>query len=55
MVGTVGGEPTEFVLCAGEPTRFPCYKYVGYGGGLIARSVEKVELKMQEYEKDPAK
>ena len=37
----------------GRPHRSPYYKYVGYGGGLIHRSVEEVQAAMDEYEADP--
>lgn len=41
------------LVALGMPHRKPHYKYVGYGGGLIHRSVAEVEAAMGEYEKDP--
>ena len=35
------------------PRRVPHYKYVGYGGGFVSRSVAGVEAMMSEYERDP--
>ncbi|KAL1507236.1 hypothetical protein AB1Y20_008085 [Prymnesium parvum] len=42
-----------FVIGMGLPHRKPYYKYVGYGGGLIHRSLPEVEAAMSEYEADP--
>ena len=35
------------------PRRVPHYKYVGYGGGFVSRSVAGVEAAMSAYERDP--
>ena len=43
----------EFFLALGPPRRVPHYKYVGYGGGFVSRSVAGVEAMMSEYERDP--
>lgn len=47
------GEPAELLVCIGEPQRMPHYKYVGYGGGMVHRSVDAVVAAMDSYEKDP--
>jgi redox-sensitive bicupin YhaK (pirin superfamily) len=46
-------EPCTLLVALGQPHRKAHYKYVGYGGGLIHRSVEAVEAAMAEYEGDP--
>ena len=43
----------EFFVGLGPPRRVPHYKYVGYGGGFVSRSVAGVEAAMSEYERDP--
>ena len=43
----------EFFVGLGPPRRVPHYKYVGYGGGFVSRSVDGVEASMSAYEKDP--
>jgi redox-sensitive bicupin YhaK (pirin superfamily) len=45
--------PALLFVALGRPHRKPYYKYVGYGGGLIHRSVAEVEAAMAEYESDP--
>lgn len=45
--------PAELFVALGRPHRRPYFKYVGYGGGLIHRSVGEVEAAMAEYEADP--
>jgi len=45
--------PCEFFLALGPPRRVPHYKYVGYGGGFVSRSVAGVEAAMGAYERDP--
>ena len=40
-------------MALGPPRRVPHYKYVGYGGGFVSRSVAGVEAAMSEYERDP--
>ena len=44
---------SEFFLALGPPRRVPHYKYVGYGGGFVSRSVAGVEAAMSAYERDP--
>ncbi|KAG8456898.1 hypothetical protein KFE25_012688 [Diacronema lutheri] len=46
--------PVELLVALGRPHRAPYFKYVGYGGALIHRSVGEVEAAMCEYEKSPA-
>ena len=41
------------LVALGRPHRRPYFKYVGYGGGLIHRTVAEVEAAMSEYETDP--
>ena len=43
----------EFFVGLGPPRRVPHYKYVGYGGGFVSRSVAGVEAAMGAYERDP--
>jgi len=43
----------ELFIGLGLPHRADYVKYVGYGGGLIHRTVEEVEAAMAEYESDP--
>ena len=45
--------PCEFFLALGPPRRVAHYKYVGYGGGFVARTVKGVEAAMADYEQDP--
>jgi len=45
--------PAYMCIGLGKPHRKPYYKYVGYGGGLVHRTVEGVEAAMAEYESDP--
>ena len=51
-----GGDATEaasLLVALGRPQRRPYFKYVGYGGGLIHRTVGEVEAAMAEYESNP--
>ena len=43
----------KVLIGLGRPHRRPCYKYVGYGGGLIHRSIDEVQAAMADYEADP--
>lgn len=45
--------PAQLLVAFGRPHRRPYFKYVGYGGGFIHRSVGEVEAAMAEYESDP--
>ena len=45
--------PCEFFLALGPPRRVAHYKYVGYGGGFVGRSIAGVEAAMAGYECDP--
>ena len=47
------GSAEFFVGLGPPPRRVPHYKYVGYGGGFVSRSVAGVEAAMSEYERDP--
>jgi len=46
-------EALQVLVCFGPPTGKPFYKLLGYGGGLVASSEEKVRERMLEYERDP--
>lgn len=46
-------ERARLFIGLGRPHRKPYFKYVGYGGGLIHRSLQEVEASMSEYEADP--
>ena len=48
-----GAADAELLVALGMPQRKPYYKYVGYGGGFIHRTVEEVEAAMADYESNP--
>ena len=45
--------PAQLLIGLGRPHRKPYVKYVGYGGGLIHRTVDEAMDAMAEYERDP--
>ena len=46
-------KPAQLFIGLGRPHRKPYVKYVGYGGGLIHRTVDEAMAAMAEYESDP--